>query len=40
MSLKRGYTLREIAKKLIELGISIENICVATGLMPDQIKEI
>lgn len=31
---------REIAKKLRELGISIESISAATGLMPDEIKDI
>ena len=31
---------REIAKKLRELGISIESISAATGLMPDKIKDI
>ena len=31
---------REIAKKLRELGISSESISAATGLMPDEIKDI
>ena len=36
----RADKQREIAKKLRELGISIESISAATGLMPDEIKDI
>ena len=36
----RADKQREIAKKLRELGISIESISAATGLMPDKIKDI
>ena len=36
----RANKQREIAKKLRELGISIESISAATGLMPDEIKDI